>query len=111
MDMSKETALCGASYYEQKYYFNPEFNGLPKQIKDELQILCVTFTEKIGGVLTMFFDEDGNLNFRVQASDGDGRFDEIGSGLEVKKIQTEKLEFLEALELYYRTVFKAGLQE
>ena len=32
--------LCGASWYEQKYYFNPAFDKLPKSVKDELQIMC-----------------------------------------------------------------------
>ena len=31
--------LCGASAYEQKYYFNPDFDALPQQVKEELQIL------------------------------------------------------------------------
>ena len=30
--------LCGSSSYEKIFYFNPEFDSLPKQIKDELQI-------------------------------------------------------------------------
>lgn len=99
--MSKVT-LCGASYYEQKYYFNPEFGKLPTPIQEELQIMVVTCTEKVGGVLTMVFDEDGNLQFQVQALDGDGRFDEIGSALEIKKLQAEKREFLESLEQFYQ---------
>ena len=45
--------LCGASWYEQKYYFNPAFDKLPKSVKDELQIMCVEFTEDVGGVLTL----------------------------------------------------------
>lgn len=98
-----EVTLCGASYYEQKYYFNPEFDKLPTLIKEELQIMVVSYTEKVGGVLTMVFDEDGNLQFQVQALDGDGRFDEIGSALEIKKLQVEKREFLESLELFYKT--------
>ena len=27
--------LCGSSSYEKIFYFNPEFDSLPKQIKDE----------------------------------------------------------------------------
>ena len=100
--MSRET-LCGASYYEQKYYFNPDFVKLPESIKQELQILCVTFTEKVGGVLTMYFEEDGSLHFQVQSLEGDGRFDEIGSELEIKRIRSEHMELLESLELFYRT--------
>ena len=63
--------LCGASSYEQKYYFNPDFNSLPESIKQELQIMCVLYTEDIGGILTLEFDEDGNLQFKTEALDAD----------------------------------------
>lgn len=110
MDMSEtnmeKVTLCGASYYEQKYYFNPDFSKLPVVIQEELQIMVVSFTEKVGGVLTMVFDEDGNLQFQVQSLDGDGRFDEIGSALEIKKLQVEKREFLESLEQFYQVFMK-----
>ena len=45
--------LCGASSYEKKYYLNEDFKALPQQIQDELKIMCVLFTEDIGGVLTL----------------------------------------------------------
>ena len=50
--------LCGASSYEKKYYLNEDFKALPQQIQDELKIMCVLFTEDIGGVLTLVFDEE-----------------------------------------------------
>ena len=97
--------LCGASSYEQKYYFTPDFNSLPESIKQELQIMCVLYTEDIGGILTLEFDEDGNLQFKTEALDADAMYDEIGSVLKIKKLQTEKKELLESLELYYRVFF------
>ena len=97
--------LCGASSYEQKYYFNPDFNSLPESIKQELQIMCVLYTEDIGGILTLEFDEDGNLQFKTEALDADAMYDEIGSVLKIKKLQTEKKDLLESLELYYRVFF------
>ena len=30
--------LCGASSYEQKYYFNQDFASLPQSVQDELHI-------------------------------------------------------------------------
>ena len=50
--------LCGASWYNQKYFFNPDFSRIPKDVQEELQILCVSFTEDVGGVLTIEFGED-----------------------------------------------------
>lgn len=97
--------LCGASAYEQKYYFNPDFDALPQQVKEELQILSVMYTEEIGGILTLEFDEDGNLEFKTEALDADAMYDEIGSVLRIKQIRKEKQELLASLEMYYRVFF------
>ena len=51
--------LCGASAYEKKFYFNQDFNALPDHVKKELQIMCVLYTEDVGGILTLEFDENG----------------------------------------------------
>ena len=37
--------LCGANSYEQKYYFNEQFSNLPENIRQELQIMCVLYTD------------------------------------------------------------------
>ena len=100
-----EVVLCGASAYEQKYYFNEDFASLPQGIQDELKVMCVLYTEDVGGVLTVFFDEDGNLEFRVESEESDFAFDEIGSVLKIKQIQQTKQDLLESLETYYRVFF------
>ena len=101
--MNEDQVLCGCSSYEKKYYFNNRFASLPKQIQDELKILSVTMTEKVGGVFTMEFDEDGSLYMSTTAKENDFMFDEIGSHLEIKKYRTEHRELLESLETYYKT--------
>ncbi len=103
----ERTVLCGASAYEEKYYFNPQFDLLPQSVKDELQIMCVLFTEDVGGVLTLEYNEEGHLEFRVIAADDDFDYDEIGSGLKIRQYQREKRELLESLELYYKVFFTA----
>ncbi len=100
--------LCGANSYTQKFYLGKEFQRLPEQIKQELQILCVLYVEDIGGVLTLEYDEEGNLDFRVEAEETDYLFDDIGSVLKIKQMRTEKQELLESLELYYRTFILEG---
>lgn len=97
--------LCGASAYEQKYYFNQDFASLPETVKQELQVMCVLYTEDVGGVLTLEFDENGNLQFKTEATEEDLFYDEIGSVLKIKQFQSEKQELLEALEMYYRVFF------
>ena len=55
--MEENTVLCGANSYLQKFYFNQEFDSLPQEVKQELQIMCVLYTEDVGGILTLEFDE------------------------------------------------------
>ncbi len=106
-EKTENTVLCGANSYQQKYYLNEAFSNLPQTIKDELQIMCVLYTEEVGGILTLEYEEDGTLVLRSIADDMDYYFDEISAGLKIRQIQTEKRELLEALELYYR-VFCLG---
>lgn len=103
--MNEKTVLCGANSYEQKYYFNEAFQALPEWIKQELHIMCVLYTEEISGILTLEYDEDGTLEFHVEAPEEDLLFDEIGSVLKIKQYQLEKRELLESLELYYKVFF------
>lgn len=104
--MEKENVvLCASSKYEEKYYLNPDFEQLPEAIKQELQIMCVLYTEDVGGILTLEYDEDGSLQFITLADEGDLLYDDIGSVLKIKQYQQEKKELLEALELYYRVFF------
>lgn len=101
----EKVILCASSKYEEKYYLNPAFNGLPDGIKDELQAMCVLFTEDIGGILTMEYDEEGNLKFVTMADEDDILYDEIGCVLKIKQLRQVKQELLESLELYYRVFF------
>ena len=102
MDVSKNI-LCGASSYEQKYYFNPEFDKLPDSIKDELHIMCVLFTEEVGGTFMIGFDEDGTVMLITDADEGDLLYDEIGAGLMVKEVRKRREELFESLEAFYKT--------
>ena len=94
--------LCGANAYEQKYYFNEQFNAIPDSIKDELRIICVLFTEEVGGIFTIVFEEDGTLSLETNAEEDDIYYDEISSGLLVGEIRRKRQELLESLSLYYR---------
>ena len=58
--------LCASSAYEKKFYLNENFEGLPQHVKDELKIMCVLFTEDVGGVLSLEFDENGKEKNRYE---------------------------------------------
>lgn len=97
-----KVVLCGANKYDQKYYFNRTFDGLPDNVKDELHILCVLFTEEIGGIFTIVFTPEGDVEMETQAEEGDLLYDEIGSGLMIREIRRKKQDLFESLSAYYR---------
>lgn len=106
MDMyNDKVVLCGANSYEEKYYLNPDFDQLPDRIKDELKILCVLYVNDVGGILTLVFEENGELCFEISSKDFDPTFDDIGSHLKIKEIQRTKQDLLESLQLYYKVFF------
>lgn len=106
MDMSeqKEIVLCGANAYNKKFYINQNFKNLPDDIKNELKIMCVLFTEDIGGVLELVFNEEGTLEFRTSCDEGDLLYDDIGCGLKIRELQRTKEDLLQALELYLKVM-------
>ena len=100
----REIVLCGASAYSKKFYIDQNFKNLPDSIKDELKIMCVLFTEDVGGVLELVFDEEGKLEFRASCDEGDLLYDDIGCGLKIRELQRTKEDLLSALELYYKVM-------
>ena len=97
--------LCAASAYERKFYLNPEFNSLPEEVKQELQIMCVLYTADVGGILMVVYDENGNLELKVDHKEDDFTFDEIGSVLKIKELQKTKEELFESLEMFYKVFY------
>lgn len=105
--MEKEPVIvCGANAYEEKFYLNPAFSKMPKAIREELQIMCVMFTQDVGGIFLVELDEKGNLQLRTESAEGDFSFDEIGSALRIGELQRTKGELFRSLELYYQVVVK-----
>jgi hypothetical protein len=101
-EKSGRIVLCGANAYEQKYYFNEKFKSIPDSIKDELHVICVLFTEEVGGVFTIVFEEDGNVSLETDAYEEDILYDEIGSALLIKEVQKHRQELFESLSMYYK---------
>ena len=88
----------------KKYYFNELFKGIPASIQEELHIICVLFTEEIGGIFTIEFDENGNVELRTEYAPEDYLYDDIGSGLLISEVRRKRQELFESLSLYYKAV-------
>lgn len=99
-----EVVLCCANAYNKKFYINQNFKNLPDEIKNELKIMCVLFTEDIGGILELVYDEEGELEFRTSCDEGDLLYDDIGCGLKIRELQRTKEDLLRSLELYFKVM-------
>ncbi|MCR4610536.1 MAG: DUF6145 family protein [Lachnospiraceae bacterium] len=104
MYYDEELVLCGASKYTKKFYFNEDFDIIPIKVKEELKIMCVLFTEEVGGTIQLVYDEEGNLEIKTDKEEDDILYDDIGSVLKVKQLQREKKELFESLENFYKVM-------
>lgn len=102
--MDDSRVICGSNAYDQKYYFNEKYNSIPDSIKEELHIICVLFTEEVGGIFTIEFDDEGAVAMRTEYAPEDYLYDEIGSGLLISEIRRKRQELFESLSLYYKAV-------
>ena len=100
--MYGEGILCASNAYEKKFYLNPEFTRLPEDIKNELKIMCVLYSEDVGGIFTISFDDKGELFLNTEAAEEDLLYDEIGAGLKIKQIRRDKAELLYQLSMFVK---------
>ena len=97
--------ICGANSYDKKYYFNKKFDNLPTNIKEELNIICVLFTEEVGGIFTIGFNPYGDVEMDTQKEEEDLLYDEIGAELLQKEIRRKKADMFKALSIYFKVTF------
>ena len=94
--------IAGASFTQQKYFFEPKFDVIPESVKDEIRTICIVMAQKLRCTFLMGFLPDGEIYFDVVNSEDDFDFDDIGCELEMKRIKTEEKELIEKLELWYK---------
>ena len=69
---------------------------------DEEMVLCAA---SVCGILMVVYDENGNLELKVDHKEDDFTFDEIGSVLKIKELQKTKEELFESLEMFYKVFY------
>lgn len=97
--MEKQIVIS-VSPYNHKYYFEPKFNDIPAEIKEELAEAIAAIAEKVNAIISVGFNEDGQI-FIDQTADEEIFVDEIGAALEIKRLQKDKAELLKSLQLWY----------
>lgn len=98
--MNKQIFIS-ASYYKQKYYANPKFEGLPVDIRNYMRDLSIMLAEKLHGIITLGFYANGDVFFEINAEENDFEFDEIGARLELKEVEEENEEKFKTMKLWY----------
>ena len=94
--------LCGANAYEEKYWLNPLFEKIPASIREELRAICVLFTQEAGGIFTLVFNEEGQLEGEAFADEEDITYDHISARLLTGEVRRRRADRFHMLELYYR---------
>ena len=84
--------------YIKKYYLDNRLETLPKEIKDTLKKIFVTFTENVGGMAVVSFDnKEYKLVFEIKKNDNDISFDEINANYKLAKLEQENAELFEQI--------------
>ena len=108
LNINNNTSFISNKQMENNSYVENEINIINNNTsnkKNELKIMCVLFTEEVGGILTLEFDENGTLLFKTEADENDLLYDDIACGMLIKKLQYEKRDLLESMEMFYRVFF------
>ncbi len=101
--MEKEKIVISAgNSYISKYYINPEFIKLPKEVQDKIQIMIVTLAEKTKGIATLSYTPEGDISFEVMGDSSDFDFDDINAQIELKRCEEENEELVKGLIAYYK---------
>lgn len=92
--------LVSVSPYVHKYYFNEIYSDLPKDIKETLRAKLGVIAEKVNCIISLGFKESGEIYIELETNDP-MQYDDIGAELEIKKFQSEEVELLRALKMWY----------
>lgn len=104
--------LCAANKYEMKYFFNKNFERIPKSIQDELHIISVLFVQEVGGIFKIVFEEDGDITMETESAEDDFLYDDISAGLMVAEIKRTRQEMFESLRMFYKVfILKENTEE
>ena len=110
-DSASSAVLCAANAYIQKYFFNPRFQNLPKEVQETLQKIAVVFTEEFGGIFLLQFSAEGKLDITVVQDETDALYDTIGAELKRKQITRDYSTLFSKLEEYYRGLLEIESEE
>lgn len=103
----EKNIIFATSSYNQKYYFNPITENLPSDVKTTIKEIGIYFVNKVNGIFTLGFYNDGSLFIDYSFLEDDFLCDEIGAKLEIEKIKREHKDLISSLSLWYKVFNKS----
>ncbi|WP_250278819.1 DUF6145 family protein [[Clostridium] colinum] len=102
--------IFATSSYNQKFYFDKIAETLPSDIKNNIKEIGIYFVNKVGGIFTLGFYNDGDFFMEYSFSEDDFLCDEIGAKLEIEKIKRENKNLISSLTLWYKIFNSTNLK-
>ena len=104
--VEEETIIAVSNSYISKYYLDERLNILPKELKDGIKILMVSFTEENGGILEMRYNDTLTSIFLFSyKDDNDFLYDDIAAGMKMQKLEKESEELFNNLAIFCKMKF------
>lgn len=104
--VEEETIIAVSNSYISKYYLDERLNILPKELKDGIKVLMVTFTEENGGILEMRYNDKLTSIFLFSyKDDNDFLYDDIAAGIKIQKLEKESEELFNNLAIFCKMKF------
>ena len=104
--IEEETIISVSNSYISKFYLDKRLDVLPKELKDGIKILMVSFTEENGGVLEMRYNDKLTSIFLFSyKDDNDFLYDDIAAGIKMQKLERESEELFNNLAMFCKMKF------
>lgn len=106
--MDDRKIIVAANSFTEKYFFEPEFSGIPKPVQDDLRILSVTAANTLRCVFIIGFHQTtGNLYFETW----DEETDEITARTFIEKVRVDQHELIQSLSLWHKIFIRKEIDD
>jgi len=93
--------IAAASFYKQSYFFNPEYDDLPTDVKKELRAVAAVAAEKTRGIVCVGF-KNGHIFMESSGLETDADYDEITARNVIDDTIKNKAEIFTSLSEWYK---------
>lgn len=101
--MENEIIIAVSNQYIMKYYCDEILNDLTEELKENIKLMLVKYTEECGGIVELIYNTQFNdLSLLSIAEDEDFTYDEIEANFKLSKLEREYQDFFKELAIYIK---------